>query len=88
MYLDQDSELHINQLTAFRRDLHRHPELKYQESRTADKIAAFLEALGITPVRGLGQTGLVASIHGQGRGHGPHRLSQLAVSRGSGTSQC
>lgn len=67
MYLDQDSALHINQLTAFRRDLHRHPELKYQESRTADKIAAFLEALGITPVRGLGQTGLVASIHGQGR---------------------
>lgn len=25
MYLDQDSALHINQLTAFRRDLHRHP---------------------------------------------------------------
>ncbi|BCN37922.1 hydrolase [Alicycliphilus denitrificans] len=68
MYLDQDAGLRINQLTAFRRDLHMHPELKYEERRTADKVAAYLAALGIPMARGLGGTGIVASIHGEGRG--------------------
>ncbi len=67
MYLDQDASPRINQLTAFRRDLHMHPELKYEERRTADKVAAYLAALGIPMARGLGTTGIVASIHGQGR---------------------
>lgn len=67
MYLDQDNAPNINQLTAFRRDLHMHPSLKYEENRTADKIAAYLTALGIPMVRGLGTTGIVASIYGQGR---------------------
>ncbi|SPK75902.1 Aminobenzoyl-glutamate utilization protein A (plasmid) [Cupriavidus taiwanensis] len=57
----------LDQLTAFRHDLHRHPELKYEECRTADKIAAYLSALGIPMVRGLGTTGIVASIHGDDR---------------------
>lgn len=67
MYLDKDASLNINQLTAFRHDLHMHPELKYEESRTADRIAAYLSALDIPMVRGLGVTGIVASIHGNGR---------------------
>ena len=58
MYLDKDNAPNINQLTAFRRDLHMHPELKYEESRTADKIAAYLTALGIPMTRGLGTTGI------------------------------
>ncbi len=67
MYLSSDTALNINQLMAFRRDLHMHPELKYEERRTADKIAAYLAAIGIPMVRGLGTTGIVASIHGKGR---------------------
>ena len=67
MNLAEGAALRINQLTAFRRDLHMHPELKYEESRTADKVAAYLAALGIPMARGLGTTGIVASIHGQGR---------------------
>ena len=67
MYLDKDNAPNINQLTAFRRDLHMHPELKYEETRTADKIAAYLTALGIPMARGLGTTGIVASIYGKGR---------------------
>ncbi len=67
MYLDKDNAPNINQLTAFRRDLHMHPELKYEENRTADKIAAYLTALGVPMQRGLGTTGIVASIYGQGR---------------------
>jgi len=58
----------LDRLIAFRRDLHQHPELKYEERRTADKVAAYLAALGIPMVRGLGATGIVASIHGKGRG--------------------
>jgi len=67
MYRNDDSALDIRQLTAFRRDLHMHPELKFEENRTADRVAAFLAALGIPMVRGLGITGIVASIHGKGR---------------------
>ncbi|MGA0797460.1 MAG: amidohydrolase, partial [Quisquiliibacterium sp.] len=67
MYRNDDSALDIRQLTAFRRDLHMHPELKFEENRTADRVAAFLAALDIPMVRGLGITGIVASIHGKGR---------------------
>lgn len=63
----QTAPLDLDQLIAFRRDLHMHPELKYEESRTAGRVAAFLQALGVPMVRGLGKTGIVASIHGRGR---------------------
>lgn len=67
MYLGKAASLDIRRLTAFRHDLHRHPELKYQEGRTADKISAHLMALGIPMVRGLATTGIVATIHGRSR---------------------
>ena len=67
MYLDSDIAPHLNQLKAFRHDLHMHPELRYEEQRTADQVAAYLSALGIPMVRGLGTTGIVASIYGTGR---------------------
>lgn len=52
-------------LTAFRRDLHAHPELGFEEHRTAAAVAAALEALGIETHRGIGQTGVVGVIRGQ-----------------------
>lgn len=58
---------YLGQLVSFRRDLHANPELKYEEHRTADKVAAYLGALGLTVHRGLGQTGVVTSIYGKGR---------------------
>lgn len=58
---------HLGTLLSFRRDLHANPELKYEEHRTGDKVAAYLTALGLTVHRGLGQTGVVASIYGKGR---------------------
>jgi amidohydrolase len=67
VYRDDDNTLNIKQLTAFRHDLHMHPELRFEENRTADKVAAFLTALNIPLVRGLGTTGIVASIYGNGR---------------------
>ncbi len=50
------------EITALRRDLHRHPELCFQETRTADVIAKALTDWGIPVHRGLGQTGVVGII--------------------------
>lgn len=45
-----------------RRDIHAHPELCFQEVRTADLVAAKLSAWGIPVHRGLGKTGVVGII--------------------------
>jgi hippurate hydrolase len=50
------------ELEQIRRDLHAHPELCYEEQRTADVIAARLSDWGIPVVRGLGGTGVVGVI--------------------------
>ena len=46
--------------------LHQHPEIAYEEAMTSDFVAAKLERFGIEVHRGLGKTGLVGVIHGQG----------------------
>jgi amidohydrolase len=53
-------------LTSLRRDLHAHPELAYAETRTAAKVAEFLEGSGLSLRTGVGGTGVVASA-GEGR---------------------
>ena len=49
-------------IAAIRRDLHAHPELCFQEVRTADVVAAKLTEWGIPIHRGLGTTGVVGII--------------------------
>ena len=51
-------------LTAIRHDLHAHPEIGFQEHRTADKVAALLAGWGISVHRGLGGTGVVGLLDG------------------------
>jgi amidohydrolase len=51
-------------LTAWRRDLHAHPELGFEEHRTAGIVAAKLEEFGIEVHRGLAGTGVVGTLHG------------------------
>ena len=51
-----------SELQHIRRDLHAHPELCYEEQRTADVVAARLTEWGIPVVRGLGVTGVVGII--------------------------
>ena len=51
-----------NELAAFRRDLHAHPEVAFEEHRTAGRIAAELERLGIEVDRGLARTGVVGTL--------------------------
>jgi amidohydrolase len=50
------------ELQKIRRDIHAHPELRYEEFRTADVIAQQLESWGIPIVRGLGGTGVVGTL--------------------------
>ncbi|NYT62432.1 amidohydrolase [Alcaligenaceae bacterium] len=54
-----------SEIAAIRRDIHAHPELAYEEIRTADVIARTLESWGIPTHRGLGITGVVGTIHGK-----------------------
>ena len=49
-------------LAAIRRDLHAHPELRFEEVRTADVVAHALESWGIPAHRGLGKTGVVGIV--------------------------
>jgi hippurate hydrolase len=49
---------------AWRRDIHQHPELSYQESRTAALVAAHLRSLGIETRTGVGGHGVVGVLRG------------------------
>ena len=49
-------------MTAWRRDLHAHPETAFEEVRTADVVAAKLEEFGIDVHRGLAKTGVVGTL--------------------------
>ncbi len=64
------SEFHP-ELTAFRRDLHAHPELGFEEVYTAARVKEALERCGVDEIHtGIGKTGLVAVIRGQRSGSG------------------
>ncbi len=51
-------------LVATRRDIHAHPELGFEETRTAGIVAAELARLGIAHRSGVGRTGVVGEIRG------------------------
>lgn len=53
---------------AIRRDLHRHPEMGFQEVRTAGIIAKELRDLGLEVTTGVAKTGVVAMIEGASAG--------------------
>lgn len=55
-------DIKMEHLVALRRDLHAHPELGFQEQRTSDIVANFLQQLGIEVHRGIGKTGVVGIL--------------------------
>ncbi|MBM2294400.1 amidohydrolase [Sulfitobacter pseudonitzschiae] len=58
------------ELTEIRRDFHAHPELGFEETRTAAIVAEKLRAYGVDEVHeGLGGTGVIGLIKGQGGGN-------------------
>ncbi len=55
-------------MRAWRRDIHKHPELGFGELRTAAKVAALLEGFGLKVHSGVGKTGVVGVLR-RGRGN-------------------
>ncbi len=67
MNLIEDIVADQPRLTEIRRDIHAHPELAYEEHRTADIVAAELESYGLEVSRGLGVTGVVGTLRAGNR---------------------
>jgi hippurate hydrolase len=65
----------IGQFITLRHDIHQHPELAFQEHRTAALVAAHLADWGYTVSTGIAGTGVVGTLR---RGNGPRRLGLRA----------
>lgn len=61
--INRIAEFH-DAMTAWRRDLHAHPETAFEEFRTSDFVASKLAEFGYAVNRGLGGTGVVGSLRG------------------------
>jgi hippurate hydrolase len=67
-------------LTAIRRELHRHPELGFEERFTSDLVARQLERYGVDEIhRGLGRTGVVGVIRGAGHRAGRGAAASIGL---------
>lgn len=62
MNLIDDIKAHHAELTAWRRDIHAHPELGFEEHRTADFVAQKLRDFGLEVYTGIGKTGVVGAL--------------------------
>jgi hippurate hydrolase len=74
-YLRDALTSRVGEFIKLRRDIHRHPELAFEEHRTSDLVAAKLESWGYAVHRGLGGTGVVGTLT---RGQGQLRLGLRA----------
>ena len=63
MQISEQTEKHREELIGLRRDFHRHPELGFEEFRTAGIIQNYLEALGLETHR-IAKTGVVGILQG------------------------
>ncbi|HMP99331.1 MAG TPA: M20 family metallopeptidase [Cyclobacteriaceae bacterium] len=59
------SEKYASETIALRRHLHAHPELSYQEFKTAAYVAEQLQSIGLEPITGIATTGVAAIIEGK-----------------------
>jgi amidohydrolase len=65
--IDRGLDAQYSHIDALYKDIHSHPELGFQEERTAAKLAAEMKALGYEVTEGVGKTGIVA-IYRNGAG--------------------
>lgn len=65
----------LTELTALRRDLHAHPELGFEEHRTAALVADRLRAAGLEVTTGIGKTGVIGTLR---RGNGNRAIALRA----------
>ncbi len=55
-------------MTAWRHDIHAHPETAFEEARTAGLVAGLLESFGIAVERGIAKTGVIGTLTGASPG--------------------
>lgn len=65
-------------MKAWRRDLHAHPETAFEEQRTSDFVAGKLNEWGIEVHRGLATTGVVGVLHGANGANGGRTIGLRA----------
>ena len=75
MTIDQRIARLHGEMTAWRRDIHAHPELGFEETRTARIVAEKLESFGLEVHRGVGRTGVVGVLRA---GSGAHSVGLRA----------
>lgn len=63
MAIDQRIAGMHEEMTKWRRDIHAHSELGFEETRTAGFVAEKLETFGLVVHRGIGKTGVVGVLH-------------------------
>jgi hippurate hydrolase len=86
-YLGDALTERVGEFIQLRRDIHRHPELAFEEHRTSELVATKLESWGYAVHRGLGGTGVVGVLK---RGHSQRSLGiradmdALPVQEGTG----
>ncbi|CAI0920022.1 Uncharacterized hydrolase YxeP [Serratia entomophila] len=73
--IDKVIDGYLSQLTAIRHDIHQHPELGFEEFRTSDLVADYLNSWGYEVHRGLAGTGVVGTLR---VGDGAKRLGLRA----------
>ncbi|GAB6280403.1 MAG: M20 family metallopeptidase [Thermovirga sp.] len=56
------------ELVALRRDFHMYPELGFQEKRTSEKVASYLDDLGLKVRKKVARTGVIGVLEGSGEG--------------------
>ena len=62
MAILEEMKLLHGEMTAWRRDIHAHPETAFEEKRTSALVAEKLEAFGLSVHKGLGRTGVVGTL--------------------------
>jgi amidohydrolase len=66
MHIIPRLQAELPRLAALRHDIHAHPELAFEERRTSDVVARWLEAAGVEVHRGLAGTGVVGALRAGG----------------------
>ncbi len=68
MKIKKEIENLFKELIELRRDFHRHPELGFEEYRTSNIVANYLEKCGLEVKRGIAKTGVVGLLKGKYQG--------------------
>lgn len=66
--LEQEIAKIKDELIFLRKDFHRYPEVGFKEYRTAEKVAEYMQSLGLEVQTGIGETGVVGLLRGKKKG--------------------